>query len=458
MIAPARVAAYEVLRTVNRGRADLPAALARVRAGLNDERDRALAGEIATGTLRWQGAYDAVIASCARRPAANLDPEVLDILRMTMFQLLQLDRIPASAAVNDAVDLVRKAGKRSASGLVNAVLRRVSRERAHLPLPPRPAAEKVPGTFPRAEAVTYLATTLSHPRWLVERWLDRHGFEAAEAWAMFNNSPARLTLRANTLKISRDGLAAQLSAAGVDTEPARFAPHALYVQQGNPLLTPLAGEGLFLVQDESSQLVAQLTAVERGERVLDGCASPGGKTTAMAAAMANQGLIVATDVRGRRVDLLRRTIQSAGAECVRVVQADATNVLPFMTRFDCVLLDAPCSGLGTLRRDPDIRWRRSPDDFQRLAATQGAMLRRAAEVVVFGGRLVYATCSSEPEENEAVVGRFLDEFTGFEAAPGGIPAELERFLTADGYFRTFPFRDQLEPFFAAMLVKTKDLR
>jgi 16S rRNA (cytosine967-C5)-methyltransferase len=452
MIAPARLAAYQVLRAVNGGRADLPSALARARDGLNDERDRALAGEIATGTLRWQGAYDAVLGAFTGRPAAKLDPEVLDILRMTAFQLTQLDRIPASAAVNDAVDMVRKAGKRSASGLVNAVLRRISRERAHLPLPPRPEP------FSRAQAIAYLSTTLSHPQWLVERWLDRYGFEPAEAWALFNNGPARLTLRANTIRIGREELAARLSAAGVETEPARFAPQALYVIRGNPLLTPLAGEGLFFVQDESSQLVALLANARPGERVLDACASPGGKATAMAAAMRNDGLIVATDVRGRRVDLLRRTIRAAGASCVQVVQADAAGVLPFTTGFDCVLLDAPCSGLGTLRRDPDVRWRRTAAEFDRLASVQGAMLREAAEVVASGGRLVYATCSSEPEENEMVVSRFLDERADFQRAASRIPAELGRFLTGDGDFRTFPFRDQLEGFFAAMLVKTKDLR
>lgn len=452
MIAPARLAAYDVLRAVNTGRADLSAALARVRSRLDDERDRALAGEIATGTLRWQGACDAVIAAFAGRPPAKLDPEVLDILRMTAFQLLHLDRIPASAAVNDAVDLAGKAGKQSAAGLVNAVLRRISRERTHLPLPPRPA------TFWRSEALAYLSTTLSHPEWLVARWLDRHGFEAAEAWAIFDNSPATLTLRANTLRISRDALSERLAALGVETEPARFAPQGLSVRGGNPLLTPLASEGLFTVQDESSQLVAELTAAAPGERILDACASPGGKTTAMAAAMENRGLIVATDVRGGRVDLLRRTVETASARSVRVVQADVSGVLPFRTRFDCVLLDAPCSGLGTLRRDPDIRWRRSPDDLERLATIQAGMLGRAGEVVAAGGRLVYATCSGEPEENEAVIGRFLEEHRDFASAPERIPAELARFITPEGYFRTFPFRDQLEPFFAAMLVKTKDLR
>ncbi len=246
MIAPARQAAYDVLRAVSTGRADLPSALARVRTGLHDERDRALAGEIATGTLRWQGTFDVVIAAFAARPADKLDPEVLDILRLTAFQLLHLDRVPASAAVNDAVDLARKAGKKSASGIVNAVLRRISRERARLPLPLRPA-----GPGDRDASIAYLSSALSHPAWLVTRWLDRYGFEAAESWAHFDNGPAALTLRVNTLRTSRETLAASLAAHGVATEPTRFAPQGLVVRSGNPLLTPLATTGLFLVQDES---------------------------------------------------------------------------------------------------------------------------------------------------------------------------------------------------------------
>jgi 16S rRNA (cytosine967-C5)-methyltransferase len=453
MIAAARLAAYEVLRAVNSGRSDLPAALARARHRLEDERDRALAGEIATGTLRWQGAFDLLVAAFTRRPVAKMDPEVLDVLRMTAFQLLHLDRIPASAAVNDAVNLVNKAGKRSASGLVNAVLRRISRERASLPFPERPAD---PARNVQA-ALDYLSGTLSHPEWLVRRWLDRYGFEATEAWVRFDNNPAALTLRANTLRTSASALQQALQQHGVSTQPARFAPDGLVVTSGNPLLTPLADSGLFIVQDESSQLVGMLTAAAPGERILDACAAPGGKTTAMAAAMGNRGLIVATDVRGRRVDLLGRAVAVAGATCVRVVQADAAGVLPFRSRFDCVLLDAPCSGLGTLRRDPEIRWRRTEASLASLAGTQLGMLGRAAEVVREGGRLIYSTCSSEPDENEAVVSSFLGQRKNFALEPFALPAPFEIFRTADGHFRTLPHRHELEPFFAAMLVKTKDL-
>jgi 16S rRNA (cytosine967-C5)-methyltransferase len=274
---------------------------------------------------------------------------------------------------------------------------------------------------------------------------------------MFDNSPAALTLRANTLRTSREDLTAALALHGVATTPTRFAPHGLTVTDGNPLLTPLAADGLFVVQDEASQLVAELTAVKAGERVLDACASPGGKTTAMAAAMGNVGFIAATDLRGRRVDLLRRSIAAAGANCARVVQANVAAALPFRTTFDCVLLDAPCSGLGTLRRDPDIRWRRTEESLAALAATQLEMLTRVAEVLKPGGRILYSTCSGEPDENEEVIDRFLVSHPEFSRADP-TPPHLARFQTRGGDFRTFPFRDQLEAFFASMLVKTKDLR
>ena len=460
MIAPARLAAFEVLRAVGTGRVDLGSALARARAALKDERDRALAGEIATGTLRWQGAFDHVIAAFANRPLRKLDPEVLDILRLTLFQLLHLDRIPASAAVKDAVDLAGKAGKRSASGMVNAILRRVSREREHLPLPPRPA-----DTSDRAAALAYLSITLSHPEWLVSRWLDRVGFDAAERWARFNNSPAALTLRTNPLKTTREALRQALTDAGIEVEPGSHHPDALIVRSGNPLATPLDEQGLFVVQDEASQLVALFADPRPGDWILDACASPGGKATALAAGVRSQssmdawgqtpdghrrlrsdpgGLVVASDVRGRRVELLARTVRRSGAANIRIVQADAMQPLPFAPVFDRVLLDAPCSGLGTVRRDPDIKWRRREDDLPALAAAQLAMAGHAAAVLKPGGALIYATCSSEPDENEAVVEAFL--------------AAHPHFHEAKTRLQTRPDRDGLEAFFAAMLVKTKDLR
>ena len=427
------------------GRDDLPAALARVRTRLHDERDRALAGEIATGALRWQGAIDHAIHALAGRPVARLDPEVLAILRISSFQLLHLDRVPASAVVDDAVQLAKRAGKRSASGFVNALLRRLSRERSKLPLPDKPPIDLV-------------SITLSHPRWLAERWLSRYGVDAAIAWAQFNNRPAPLTLRANTLKTTRDSLASALRAAGVETEPTRFAPDGLVVVSGNPLLTPLAHTGDFFVQDEASQLVGLFTAAAPGERVLDACASPGGKTTQMAAMTGDNATIVGADIRGRRIELLARTVAASGARSIHLVQADARGAAPFGASFDRVLVDAPCSGLGTIRRDPDVRWRRTEDDLALLAAAQREMLHNLAEVVRPGGRLIYSTCSSEPDENDAVVDAFLDEHPEFtRTVPSTFETQLDlaALLDSDGALHTLPFRDRLEAFYAVSLSRKR---
>ena len=450
MIAPARLAAYETLRAVDQRSADLPAALARARTSLPDERDRALAGEIATGTLRWQAAFDRVIAVYAGRPLERLDAEVVLILRLTLFQLLHLDRVPASAAVNDAVQLTRTVGKSSSSSFVNAILRRASRERSRLPLPVRTAGD-------RDAELDYLATTLSHPRWLVERWRRGYGFEAAEAWCRFNNAAAPLTLRANRLRVTREALVQTLHAAGVEAEPTMFAPDGLVVRRGNPLLTPLAGHGLFVVQDEASQLVGVMARAAAGERVLDACAAPGGKTTAMAADMGDRGLLISSDVRRKRVELLAEAVRASGARCVHVIQANAAQALPFGEVFDLVLIDAPCSGLGTLRRDPDIKWRRSPDEFAALASLQLRILASAASVVRAGGRLLYSTCSSELEENDEVVERFLEAQPGFRRAVLELPS-APGLVGPDGYLRTLPFRDGLEAFFAASLSKLAKLR
>ena len=233
----------------------------------------------------------------------------------------------------------------------------------------------------------------------------------------FNNTPGSLTLRANRLRITPEALVARLAADQVQVHPTAFAPDGLVVDEGYPLRGAGLDEGWFVVQDEASQLVTLLAGDQPGGRVLDTCASPGGKTTAMAASMDGRGILVACDVRDRRVDLLRRTVAASGASNVRIVQADLLKALPFAPGFDAVLVDAPCSGLGTLRRDPDIRWRRREGDLPALAAAELTMLQHAADMVAPGGRLVYATCSSEPEENEGVADAFLATTPEFMPLP-----------------------------------------
>ena len=451
MIAPARTAAFAALRDINSERADLPTALAAVRPTLADERDRALTADLVIGTLRWQRQLDWLIAEFSKRPVTRLDFEVLQILRLGAYQLLHLDRVPAAAAVNDAVAMTRRARKTSAAGLVNAVLRAISRNSHRLPLPPRP---------PAGDPLPYLEVTLSHPGWLAKRWLERYGFDGAEAWEMFNNSAAPLTLRVNRLKTAPSDLVAALHNHGVEVEPARYAPDGLVVTSGNPLRTPLAGTGLFFVQDEASQLVALLGAASPGMHVLDTCASPGGKTTAMAAMADDKAHIVAADVRGPRIQLLRDTVEASGAGSIRLVRADLARGLPFSAEFDLVFVDAPCSGLGTLRRDPDIRWRRRESDLEPLAGAQVQMLRNAGAATRVGGRLVYSTCSSEPDENDAVVAAFLEAEPGFQKIdlnserPPHFEA-LEPVVDRTGVLRTAPDTHGLEAFYGAVLRRVK---
>jgi 16S rRNA (cytosine967-C5)-methyltransferase len=328
---------------------------------------------------------------------------------------------------------------------VNAVLRTISRNRGSLPLPARPAE---PAN--RTAALDYLSITLSHPRWLCERWYDRFGFADAEAWLAFNNSPAPVTIRINTLRVTRDEFLARAGAAGIVLRPTRFAPEGFVVETGQ--LIAGANDHWFVVQDEASQLVPLLAGREPRRRVLDTCAAPGGKTTALAATMRNTGLLVACDVRGRRMELLRRTIGASGATNVRIVQADLLMPPPFTRPFDCVLVDAPCSGLGILRRDPDIRWRRREADLLLFAASQLRMLSQAAAAVAPGGRLIYATCSSEPEENEAVADAFLAGAPHFAAvdARRALTDLPDAVIDSRGHLRTLPHVHGLEAFFGAV--------
>ena len=445
MIAPARTAAFRALATIHSADRDLPAALMQTRQHLKDDRDRALAAAIVHGTLRWQRACDHIIEDAARRPLRSLDEDVLTILRLSLYQLLHLDRVPAAAVVDDAVNLTRLAGKKSAGGFVNAVLRSTLRRRQHLPLPSRPR-----DLSDRAAAIEYLGVTWSHPDWLVARWLDRAGFDNAERWVRFNNAPAPLTLSVNRLHATREEAQRALSAVGVETDQTAIAPHGLIVVQGNPLRHP--SEGVF-VQDEASQLVAHTVDAQPDERILDLCAAPGGKTMLMIGDMHDRGVLAACDVRPRRMALLRDTIRKAASQHVYLVQVPATGALPFASQFDRVLVDAPCSGLGTVRRDPDIKWRRREEDLAGLAERQLSLLSRAAAVVRHGGRLVYATCSSEPEENEDVVARFCAAHPEFRTVDlrQTRRRELAPVLDDRGMLRTLPFLHGLEAFFAAAL-------
>jgi len=447
----ARLSAARVLVSLDRGRTTLSAEVERERPELADRRDQALFLELATGTTRWRAEVDALVAPYCRRALDDLTPEVRTVLRLAAYQLHHLDRIPAHAIVNESVELSRALRQERAAGFVNGVLRSLVRGRSQpSPLPARPA-----DPADTDAALNYLSVTLSHPRWLVARWLTRVGFDACERWCQFNNATPEVTVR--SIDPDAGDLLDRLRGEGVDATEGRYVPGSVQLAAGAlGGVSPSMRQSL-LIQDEASQLVGWLAAPPPGARMLDACAAPGGKTVLLARAAGPEGMVVAADRRAARVALLRATLARAGLTSrAPVLTLDAEVGLPFGPAFDRVLLDAPCSGLGTLRRDPDIKWSRRAEDLPALAASQQRMLAGAADVVRPGGAIVYATCSSEPEENDAIVNAFLAASPSFQLAPfatGALREGAAGVVDDRGLLRTLPFAHGLDAFFAALLVR-----
>ena len=448
-VSPARRAAFEILRRVEEEGAFAAPLLAGLPEGMSAE-DRSLCHELVLGVLRRRLWLDRLAEHFAGRASEKLDAPVRRALRLGLYQLRFLARVPARAAVNESVNLTHAARLRSAAPFVNAVLRRAAREPDY-----DPAAA--------ADTLERIAVETSHPLWLIERWAAAFGTEEAEAFARANNESAPASFRVNTLRSESDPLINRLRAAGMTVKPSRVAPGAWRAQSvadasgasrasGNALLRSLAGEGLVYMQDEASQLVAHVVGACAGERVLDACAAPGSKTTHVAALAADRALVAAGDLYEHRLRVLEEACERLGVRGVRAVALDATKALPFADEtFNRVLVDAPCTGTGTLRHNPEIRWRLTPTNINELAAVQLRILSEAARVLRPGGRLVYSTCSVEREENEEVVASFLRsraDFAQVEATPA--PASL---LLPSGAARTWPQRDDVDGFFVAALRK-----
>jgi 16S rRNA (cytosine967-C5)-methyltransferase len=426
--APAREVALDVLGRVAARRATLADALAAAAAERLDERDRGFLHELVLGTLRRRGWLDHVLAGLSSRPLDRVSPGVLDALRLGAYQLLFL-RVPPHAALSESVDLARGVEARSA-GFANAVLRRLQREGP----PPEPD--------PVADPLAWLTSAGSLPAWLAERWCARLGAGPAVARARALLAPPPTHVRLNPRVADAE---VQVAAAGVSLRPTAI-PGAFEAEGGR--LAPLAERGLLYVQDAASQLVARLAAHDG--RVLDACAAPGGKALLMADLGASRCRVIAAESSRRRLATLVRLRARWGAANVVPLAADALRP-PFAVAFDAVLLDAPCSGLGTLARNPDVRWRLAPGDVSTHAARQAALLESLAPLVRPGGRLVYATCSVEPEENEGVLGPFLDAHPEFEAE--ALPPWAAPFGDG-GFLRLDPVRHRGDAFFAARLRRT----
>jgi 16S rRNA (cytosine967-C5)-methyltransferase len=434
VVSPARLAAFEILRRVEEEGAFASVLLAASDKEMRSD-DRALAYELVMGVLRWQLWLDHSIEHYSGRSAAKLDAPVRRALRMGLYQLRRLSRIPASAVVNESVNLAYHARLRSAGGLINAVLRRATRE------PEFDPAASI------SDWVERIAVETSHPVWLIERWSRAFGFEETENFARANNESPPVAFRLTAKTVEGASVLERLREAGASLTLSQIAPHAWRIEGAGPLVRELAREGLLYLQDEASQLVAHVLDAQEGERVLDVCAAPGSKTTHIASRTQNEALIVAGDLYEHRLRTVREACARQGVKNVRTVSYDATRALPFGGElFDRVLVDAPCTGTGTLRRNPEIRWRITASDIAELSARQKLILYHASRMVRHGGRLVYSTCSIEREENEATVAAFLAENSDFKPDATRLPQSL---LTVDGAARTWPQRDGVDGFFIA---------
>jgi 16S rRNA (cytosine967-C5)-methyltransferase len=411
-----------------------------------DRRDRALANALVYGVQRWRGRLDWIIDHFSRTPLARMDPAIRNILRLGLFQIAFMERIPVSAAVNTAVEMAKQTEAPWAARFVNGVLRNAARGLENVPFP------ELSG-----DPVGAIAATRAFPRWLVERWLRRFGVQETLALCDAANAIPPITLRTNTLKTSRAALLAALQSAAEAPQPTLYAPEGIRCARLREALTELPPfqQGWCQVQDEAAQLVTHLLDPRPGERVLDACAGRGGKTGHIAQRLRNRGLLVALDNDNLRLAELAGELQRLGVGCAEIVPHDLAQPPKNLgaRSFDRVLLDAPCSGLGVLRRNPDTKWAAERADLGRFGERQLGFLKNLAPLVRPGGRLVYAVCSLEPEETDAVVSAFLEAVPGFDLARSAAdgPLAAAGLVDAAGALRTLPHRHHMDGFFAVGL-------
>jgi 16S rRNA (cytosine967-C5)-methyltransferase len=455
-ISRARTIAFDVLLRVAKQNAYADDVL---RAELDETvktEDAGLATELALGVLRWQRLLDFVIDGYLKKPANTADVEVRIALRLGIYQLLFLDRVPAHAAVHESVELVKRARKRSAATLVNAILRKAAKEPLHGSSPADGVARLLSTDLPFADR---LGIQYSHPTWIVERWLRIHGEERTRSLLQANN---RVPVLSGYLLDRQRGEDAMLSLqqAGCRIQPGRLLRDAWVLEAGNPGASEAVRCGWVAIQDEASQAVAHLVAADPGNTVLDLCAAPGGKTLLLARAAGAQGHVIAADLHENRVRAMQERFELAGVQNVETIALDGAHPLPFERTFDRILVDVPCSGTGTLARHPEIRWKLHAGDLGDLHDRQARLLQNALPLLAPRGRLVYSTCSLEPEENEFVVREVLRALVDtFQVSDPRIAMEsflresvrIQSVACADGFFRTFPPEHGTDGFFAAVI-------
>jgi 16S rRNA (cytosine967-C5)-methyltransferase len=431
LVSPSRITAFELLGKIELKHARSDDALHSKSAGSLSPRDRNLVTQLVYGTLRWQGFLDHTLSQVSSRPWETVCPEARILLRMGLYQVSRMDRIPDHALVNDAVEIAKLRLGRGTAGFVNGVLRTVLRTRPW-------EQEKFLRECPKWAQV-------SLPRWLWDRWEQRFGIERAREFAMSLNDPP-----AEALRVQPEKNFTALLAPGMC--PSDLVPGAV-VRTKSMGCEPAPHTAHFQIQDEASQLIPHLLGNCRGWRIWDACAAPGGKTSILSGNSGPSGLVISADRSWLRADRLAATLLSAGGAKPCVVVADARERPPFRVLFDGVLADVPCSGLGTLRRNPEIKWFFRQERLAQLQKQQLKILESTSGAVRPGGLLLYSTCSTEPEENECVVEAFLASHAGFRLRKPDHPPGIEAWCDASAFVRTFPSERKWDGFFAALMVR-----
>jgi len=448
----ARTASLEILNILDQGDNTLDNILDEVLSRKTNlsKKDRALLQALVYGILRWRGRLDWIIRYFSKTRLDKIDPKVLNVLRIGLFQIIYLDRIPVSAAVNTSVELVKSFAPPHVVRFTNGLLRNAVRNHKWVPLPDE-----------KNQPVSSLTVKKSFPKWLIERWLDRFGLNDTGLLCDAINAIPPLTVRCNTLKIPREVLLKFLEKDVENIELTHYAPDGVFFFNPKKSIPEFKAfkEGLFQVQDEAAQLVTSLLDPRPGETVLDACAGLGGKSGHISQMMKNRGKLVAMDNNERKLMRLQSEMHRLGISMVTPIIQDLNDLAGSnrIEKFDRILLDAPCSGLGVLRRNPDAKWRISEQDLVRNSDRQAIFLDQLAPYVKPSGILVYCVCSTEPEENEDVIKGFLNKHQDFaiEKNPGGLPLKARTLLTGNGYFRTFPHLHNMDGFFAVCMRRAR---
>jgi len=405
------------------------------------QKDRSLVLELVNGTLRWQGQLDWILLQYFHGNFEKSPHMLKRILEVSLYQIRFLDRVPEYAAVSEGVQIAKNAGGQRWGKLVNAVLRNYQRSSNSI-------------KFPTVESDPVLAISIqhSHPKWLVQRWLERYGLERTIQFCEHNNRRHEITLRTNLKKISRQSLLKELKASGIQAQPSKYFDDFIKISKPQELTKlRLFKEGLFAIQDESTALATQLLALREGDTVLDMCAAPGGKTCHIGQLVGGEGKVTAVDIKSNRLNLLKENATRLGVKSIQALVGNAAEIdLP---KVDKILLDAPCSGLGVLSKRADLRWKRKQHDILNIRKIQKKLLKNAARLLKQKGTLVYSTCTLEPEENEELIEEFLKEHAEFRI---GLDSESlhKTFSTPKGYWTSVPYEHKMDGVFAVKLIKS----